>query len=92
VFKDRRLSGDAAEWVVLDLVHQAVRILTDINDDPAHLFAHRGTLMDDPPPRINDFRDHVNALFGKDGAPFILHDGDQPWAFTSRQFRRILSA
>jgi hypothetical protein len=29
VFKDRRLVGDDAEWVLLDLVHQAVRILTE---------------------------------------------------------------
>lgn len=91
VFKDRRLHGDPAEWVVLDVVHQAIGILTEINNDPEHLFAHHGTLMGHPGARINEFRDHLNTLFGTLGEPFIPHDGEQPWAFTTRQFRRTLA-
>ncbi|MEV6851410.1 hypothetical protein [Actinoplanes sp. NPDC051411] len=72
-------------------MHQAIGILTEINNDPEHLFAHHGTLMGHPGARINEFRDHLNTLFGTLGEPFIPHDGEQPWAFTTRQFRRTLA-
>lgn len=68
--KDRKLSGDEAEWVVLDVVHRAVAVLREINDDPGHLFGYNGggrngyVLLSNMPRRIRAFRDHLNELFG----------------------------
>ncbi|QFZ20448.1 hypothetical protein [Saccharothrix syringae] len=97
VFKGRQLSGDEAEWVVLDVVHDAVNLLLHINDDPTHLFGYR--LWPTSPPRlarkitnrIMAFHNHVNDLFGTPQNPFIPADGDAPWTFTTRQFRRTLA-
>ncbi|WP_200263399.1 hypothetical protein [Streptomyces sp. HSG2] len=67
--KDRKLSGDEAEWVVLDVVHRAVAVLREINDDPGHLFGYDGgghngyVLLSNMPRRIRAFRDHLNDLF-----------------------------
>ena len=67
--KDRKLSGDEAEWVVLDVVHRAVAVLKEINDDPGHLFGYDGggrngyVLLSNMPQRIRAFRDHLNDLF-----------------------------
>ncbi|WSQ14955.1 hypothetical protein OG604_48625 [Streptomyces sp. NBC_01231] len=61
--------GEEAEWVVLDVVHQAVALLAAVNDDPTHLFAHKGmtsnslVLFGSVNRRLNDFRDHLNELF-----------------------------
>jgi hypothetical protein len=81
---------------VLDVVHRAVEILLQFNDDPTHLFgrkygrsAHR--LMKDPTKRLREFRDHINQLFGTPQQPFVPLDGDQPWAFTPSQWRRTLA-
>ncbi|MFF1418917.1 hypothetical protein [Streptomyces sp. NPDC058280] len=35
VFKWRKLSGDEAEWVVLEIVHRAVEVLLELNDGSA---------------------------------------------------------
>ncbi|MEU5715493.1 hypothetical protein AB0G71_06825 [Streptomyces sp. NPDC020403] len=67
--KDRKLSGDEAEWIVLDVVHRAVAVLREINDDPGHLFGYDGggrngyVLLSNMPRRIRAFRDHLNELF-----------------------------
>jgi hypothetical protein len=67
--RSRKLSGDDAEWVVLDIVHVAVNILLDLNDDPTHLFGyHRGeharhVLLNVMPGRLSEFLDHLNRLF-----------------------------
>ncbi|MFB4284387.1 hypothetical protein ACBJ59_54555 [Nonomuraea sp. MTCD27] len=42
VFKGRKVTGDEAEWVVLEPVHRAVEVLLEFNDDPGHLFGHYG--------------------------------------------------
>ncbi|MCX4690745.1 hypothetical protein OG401_41740 [Kitasatospora purpeofusca] len=77
VFKGRRLTGDEAEWVVLDVVHQAVGVLKQINDDPTHLF---GTwigekagygLFSDVTLRLKNFQQHLNDLFGAQDDPYI---------------------
>ncbi|MFE2949637.1 hypothetical protein ACFXHK_21755, partial [Embleya sp. NPDC059267] len=96
VFKGRQLAGDEAEWVVLEIVHDAVRILRQIDDDPTHLFGYRSflghqTLLDNLPTLLNAFRDHVNELFGTSQGPFVPLDGDRSWKFTTRQFRRSLA-
>lgn len=106
VYKDRRLSGEEAEWVVLEVVHQAVAILLRINDDPTHLFGYRrGSkygLMSDVPRKIGRFRDHCNELFSRPDTVYIPNDtatlsggeaaaGGMPWAFNTRQFRRSLA-
>ncbi|MFD5784383.1 hypothetical protein [Streptomyces sp. NPDC126933] len=67
--KTRRLSGEEAEWVVLEVVHQAVAVLQEVNDDPGHLFGYDGggrdghVLLSNLPRRIRAFRDHLNELF-----------------------------
>jgi hypothetical protein len=59
------------------VVHQAVDVLRQINDDPTHLFAYRRgdqaahQLMRDIPIRLVRFRDHANHLFSTAGALFI---------------------
>ncbi len=78
VYKDRELSGEQAEWVVLEIVHRAVAVLQQINDDPTHLFGftwgakHR--LMTDVPKKLDRFRDHCNQLFSQPDAAFIPAD------------------
>lgn len=80
VYKHRQLSGDEAEWVVLEIVHRAIAILLDINDDPTHLFGrfepeHSGyILFGDVPARLVRFRDHLNELFGGKDGLFIPND------------------
>lgn len=89
VFKSRKLSGDDAEWVVLDVVHRAVAILLEINDDPTHLFGyHHGdevgyALLSMMFARLANFRDHLNELFSTPDSLFIPNDtatrtGDDP--------------
>jgi hypothetical protein len=96
VFKGRKLTGDEAEWVVLDVVHQAVQVLLELNNDPTHLFGYkfgkgRYRLLSDMPERLARFSQHVNDLFSTPGEPFIPLDGDQPWVFHTGQFRRTLA-
>ncbi|MGV9902885.1 hypothetical protein ACWDU8_10425 [Streptomyces sp. NPDC003388] len=75
--KDRKLSGDEAEWVVLDVVHRAVAVLREVNDDPGHLFGYDGggrngyVLLSNMPPRIRAFRDHLNGLFSTSDELYI---------------------
>jgi hypothetical protein len=79
VFKQRRVDGEEAEWVVLAIVHDAVRILLDLNDDPTHLFgydrgAHVGhVLLSVMPKRLARFRDHLNQLFSTSEQLSIPH-------------------
>lgn len=69
VYKGRKLTGDEAEWTVLPVVHEAVNVLKQINDDPRHLFGHyRGeatgyAMTSAMPQRLDAFRDHLNELF-----------------------------
>ncbi|MGW0825331.1 hypothetical protein [Streptomyces sp. NPDC002845] len=54
---------------MLDVVHQAVALLAALNDDPTHLYAHKGMTSNDlvlygsVNLRLNAFRDHLNDLF-----------------------------
>ncbi|MCR8574284.1 hypothetical protein [Streptomyces sp. Isolate_219] len=96
VFKGRQLTGDEADWVVLEVVHDAVRVLQQLNDDPTHLFGYRSqlghyTLLHDVPSLLDKFRDHINELFSTEDGPFVPLDGEQAWKFTTRQFRRTLA-
>lgn len=63
VFKGRQMSGDEAEWVVLEPVHQAVGVLRQLNDDPGNLFGYhyggRDYLTSGITTRLAAFRDHV---------------------------------
>ncbi|MEU1185219.1 hypothetical protein ABZ464_47965 [Streptomyces sp. NPDC005820] len=80
VYKNRKISGDEAEWVVLDIVHQAVDVLLDLHDDPDHLFGYWGTditgyqLFSSVPYRLGRFRDHANELFSTEAGLFIPND------------------
>jgi hypothetical protein len=98
VFKDRALDGDCEEWVVLDVVHQAVDVLLAINDDATHLFGYSGVRKDgmnaNMLTRLNRFAAHVNDLLTPPGGePFIPgHGGSlEPWELTTVQFRRTLA-
>ncbi|MEU9303372.1 hypothetical protein [Streptomyces sp. NPDC048269] len=77
VFKGRRLSGDEAEWVVLDVVHRAVEVLLHINDDPTHLFGYTGgpnvgyVMLRAVPGRLAVFCAHLDDLFGTEEGPYL---------------------
>ncbi|MFF8592885.1 hypothetical protein ACF061_15855 [Streptomyces sp. NPDC015220] len=75
VYKNRKMSGDEADWVVLDIVHEAVEVLKLINDDPTHLFGYRlpsdYVLLSNMPRRLKNFRDHLNALFSTPEESYI---------------------
>ncbi|ROQ63121.1 hypothetical protein EDD93_5859 [Streptomyces sp. 840.1] len=76
VYKDRKVTGEEADWVVLDLVHRAVKVLLAVNDDPTHLFGYTAShgslgLIRQIPQRLNDFRDHLNELFSDDAGLFV---------------------
>ncbi len=75
VYKNRKLSGDEANWMVLDIVHEAVEVLKLINDDPTHLFGYRQgsgyVLLSTMPLRLKNFRDHLNLLFSTPEGPYI---------------------
>ncbi len=79
VYKNRKLSGDEADWVVLDIVHEAVEVLKHINDDPTHLFGYRlpsdYVLLSNMPLRLRNFRDHLNGLFSTPEEPYIPGPG-----------------
>jgi hypothetical protein len=98
VFKDRCLGGDQEEWVVLDVVHQAVDVLLAINDDATHLFGYSGVRKDgmnaNMLTRLNRFAAHVNDLLTSPGGEAFIPghgDGQAPWELTTRQFRRSLA-
>lgn len=97
VFKDRQLSGEQADWVVLETVHRAVGVLLAANDDPTHLFGRscgsRHVMLSSMHLRLAEFSDHVNDLFAPPGGRYIpLHGGDAaPWPLSTRQFRRTLA-
>ena len=99
VFKDRRLDGDKAEWVVLDVVHHAVGVLLAINDGPTHLFSYTGVRRDgmlaNMPTRLNRFAAHASDLFSTAENPFIPDHGTGqhtgPWVLNPRQLRRTLA-
>ncbi len=81
VYKDRDLEGEGAEWVVLEIVHQAVDVLLQLNDDPTHLFGYtwgkKRVLLTEVPVRIATFRDHCNKVFSTPEGAFIPDDGPQ---------------
>ncbi|GAA2141462.1 hypothetical protein GCM10009802_52000 [Streptomyces synnematoformans] len=79
VYKHRKLSGDESEWVVLEIVHQAIEVLRAINNCPQYLFGWgpRETgfaLMQAIPVRLRRFRDHLNGLFSTDEELFVPND------------------
>jgi hypothetical protein len=63
----------------LEVVHHAVEVLRQLNDDRAHLFGYtwgkKRVLLTDVPKRIATFRDHCNRLFSSPGDAFIPDDG-----------------
>jgi len=98
VFKDRALAGDAEEWVVLDVVHQAVGVLLAVNDDATRLFGYSGVRKDgmnaNMLTRLNRFAAHVNDLLTPPGGEAFIpgHGNSQaPWELTTTQFRRTLA-
>lgn len=98
VFKDRGLAGDEEEWVVLDIVHQAVSVLQTVNDDPTHLFAYSGVREDgmgaNMLTRLRRFAAHINYLFTPPGGEAFIpghDDAKTAWHLTTRQFRRTLA-
>ncbi|MCJ0870993.1 hypothetical protein [Streptomyces sp. AP-93] len=75
--KGRGLGGEEAEWVVLEIVHRAIAVLREANDDPGHLFGYDGggrnghVLLSNMPRRLCAFRDHLDKLFGTAENPYI---------------------
>lgn len=100
VLKGRKFTGEQAEWVVLDIVHQAVALLHAVNDDPTQLFGHKGVnrhdlvLYGSVNLRLNTFRDQLNQLFGTPETPFIppvpATEPPAPTAVTASAYNRRL--
>jgi hypothetical protein len=69
-----------AEGVVLDVVHGAIEMLLEIDDDPGHLFGYWQTektgyvLMRAVGRQVHRFRDHVNELFSTEEGLFVPND------------------
>ena len=98
VFKDQRLTGDEAQWVVLDIVHRGIDVLLAVNDDPTHVFGRsngqgKHSLMGNMQLRLARYAAHANNLFSTPDQAFIPGDGDEatPWPLTTMQFRRTLA-
>ena len=61
---------------MLEIVHRAISVLRELNDDPAHLFGYwtrlnTYALLKGINARLNLFRDHVNELFSTPTEAFI---------------------
>lgn len=103
VYKGRVASGDVADWVVIEPVATAVRVLERLQavfapDSSGILFlglrrARKGGALGRQVVRhLNAFRDHVNALAARSRRTLPVPEVDgKPWQFTTRQFRRTLA-
>ncbi|WP_299107780.1 integrase [uncultured Bradyrhizobium sp.] len=105
IYKRRSTMGEAASWVTIEPVADAVAVLERLSARPARasgsdtlwpvlrLGAVTKTYLSSEVVRqLNAFRDHLNAAFGNPDAPVIPSGPDgKPWRITTRQFRRTIA-
>jgi integrase len=101
IYKGHGVAGKNAEWVAIDPVAQAVRVLeriADIREAPrdAYLFQSvsggSGTIGNQINEQLNRLREELNRLADQGAEVTRIPDvGGGPWNFTTRQFRRTLA-
>ncbi len=104
-YKGKQSVGEPAEWITIAPVAEAIEVLERLS---ARVAAARGTdtlwpvlvsragskdyVSAEIVRQLNAYRDHLNLLFGTDGAPIIPPGPDAlPWRITTRQFRRTIA-
>ena len=104
-YKGKASQGEPAEWVTIEPVAEAIRVLERLS---ARAAAARGSdtlwpvlvlktgtkahLSAEIVRQLNVYRDHLDARFGTAGHPAIPPDPTgAPWRITTRQFRRTIA-
>ncbi len=104
-YKARQSRGEPEQWVTIEPVAQAVAVLEGLsrraaaargNDTLWPVLSEHTRKKDyvsaEIVRQLNEYRDHLNALFGRDDEPAIPHGvGGRPWRITTRQFRRTIA-
>ena len=104
IYKGRAAMGEAASWVTIEPVAEAIAVLERLSARPArssgadtlwpalHSRSGKTHLSGDVRRHLNAFRDHLNTAFGSADAPVIPPGPDgKPWRITTRQFRRTIA-
>ena len=105
IYKRRSAMGEAASWVTVEPVADAVAVLERLSERPARATGSdtlwpvlrpgaltKTHLSSEVVRQLNAFRDHLNATFGSPDAPVIPPGPDgKPWRITTRQFRRTIA-
>jgi hypothetical protein len=104
-YKGKQSMGEPAEWVTIAPVVQAIQVLERLSirvtaarnaDTLWPVLVVKASSKDHVSAEIvrqlNDYRGHLNALFGANDAPVIPPGPDGlPWRITTRQFRRTIA-
>jgi hypothetical protein len=104
-YKNKSSRGEPAEWVTIAPVAEAIDVLERLSARSAQargvetlwpvLSLKNGTkdhVSAEIVRQLNTYRDHLNVLFGAEGAPVIPPaPGGAPWRITTRQFRRTIA-
>jgi hypothetical protein len=105
LYKGRSSTGEAASWITIAPVAEAIAALERLSARAAHRsgsdtlwpvlqpnVSSKAHLSSEVVRQLNAFRDHLNAQFGTPDAPAIPPDPDgKPWRITTRQFRRTIA-
>lgn len=104
IYKQRAITGEAASWVTIEPVADAIGVLERLSARPARstgsdtlwpalrTSSGRTHLSGDVIKHLNAFRDHLNTAFGSADMPVIPPGPDgKPWHITTRQFRRTIA-
>jgi len=104
-YKGRSSRGEPAEWVTIEPVAEAIRVLERLSARAAAarrsdtlwpvLVLNHGNkdhISAEIVRQLNAYRDHLNVLFGKADQPVIASGPTgAPWRLTTRQFRRSIA-
>ncbi|MGD9697413.1 MAG: integrase [Thermoleophilia bacterium] len=105
IYKGRSSTGEAASWVTIEPVAEAIAVLERLSEHAARKTgsdtlwpvlrpraASKAHLSSEVVRQLNAFRDHLNAVFGSPDLPIIPPGPDgKPWRITTRQFRRTIA-
>ena len=105
IYKRRSTMGEAASWVTIEPVADAVAVLERLSARPARSSGSdtlwpvlrpssvtKTHLSSEVVRQLNAFRDHLNAAFSSPDVPVIPPGPNgEPWRITTRQFRRTIA-
>ncbi|WP_454888464.1 integrase [Sphingobium herbicidovorans] len=105
IYKRRSAMGEAASWVTIEPVADAIAVLERLSAGPARSSGSdtlwpvlrtntvtKTHISSEVVRQLNVFRDHLNAAFGSPDVPVIPPGPDgKPWRITTRQFRRTIA-